>query len=150
MGPTQDSAPARQYERTGRDLRWAAFSVGADQMVTVRTDYWQSGPLGLQSGWQEYAVPVPSGALSPGTNSIYFDFATLHPTSTFVNALGTPCDFSLVVTSAGQEVGDFGRIFLDGTNMSPNDRGYNVAAILGPGNVSVERFDTHLDPGASG
>jgi hypothetical protein len=57
----------------------------------------------------------------------------------------------LVVQSAGQEVGDFGHIYVDGRNVSPNERGYNIV-VLNPESGAVEAtavFDTHLDDGAS-
>ena len=130
-------------------LRWAGFAAGRGQTVTVRTGRWQSEPLALQPGWQEYAVSVPAGALPPGTNSIYLDFATLQPTTTFVDALDDSCHSSLVVSSAGQEVGDFGHIYLNGTDISSNSRGYNIAVLRRPEEVVVESFDTHLDPNAS-
>ena len=56
---------------------------------------------------------------------------------------------TVVATSAGEEVGDFGRIFMDGTQVSPNGRGYNLAAICQTGPVAARTFDTHLDSGAS-
>jgi hypothetical protein len=58
---------------------------------------------------------------------------------------------SLVVQSAGEEVGDFGHIYVNGKDVSPNGRGYNVA-VLHPQTGQVERvasFDTHLDERAS-
>jgi len=94
-------------------------------------------------------VHMPAGALRPGTSSVYFDFETLYTTPAFLTALGDPCGFSLVATSAGQEVGDFGRIYLNGSNVSPNARGYNVAAIRTADQMTVQSFDTHLDPSAS-
>ena len=36
---------------------------------------------------------------------------------------------NLVVQSAGQEVGDFGHIYVDGQDVSPNERGYNVVVL---------------------
>jgi hypothetical protein len=54
----------------------------------------------------------------------------------------------VTVISAGEEVGDFGHIFVNGRDISPNRRGYNVA-IIQPGNLRTANFDTHLDPTAS-
>jgi acetyl esterase/lipase len=45
-------------------------------------------------------------------------------------------------------VGDFGHIFVNGRDISPNRRGYNVA-IIQSGNLRTANFDTHLDPTAS-
>jgi hypothetical protein len=55
------------------------------------------------------------------------------------------------VHSAGQEVGSFGHIYVDGQDVSPNQRGYNVA-VLDPQTgdvVQTAAFDTHEDPGAN-
>ena len=58
---------------------------------------------------------------------------------------------SIMVESAGQEVGDLGHIYVDGRNVSPEGRGYNLA-VMDPQTGVVEAtasFDTHLDEGAS-
>ena len=58
---------------------------------------------------------------------------------------------NLAVESAGQEVGDFGHIFVNGRDVSPNQRGYNVA-VIDQETGAVEQtasFDTHLDEAAS-
>jgi hypothetical protein len=50
-----------------------------------------------------------------------------------------------------QEVGNFGHIYVDGRDVSPGGRGYNVA-VIDPQTGAVEdtaNFDTHLDEGAS-
>ena len=41
---------------------------------------------------------------------------------------GIPGVSSLVVRSAGQETGDFAHVYADGSDLSPNRRGYNLAA----------------------
>jgi hypothetical protein len=51
---------------------------------------------------------------------------------------------SILVKSAGEEVGDFGHIYVDGRNVSPDERGYNVV-VLDAATGAVERtghFDT--------
>jgi hypothetical protein len=58
---------------------------------------------------------------------------------------------SLVVRSAGQEVGDFAHIYAGGADLSPNRRGYNLVA-WNPGDgrlLGADAFDTHGDPAAS-
>ena len=56
---------------------------------------------------------------------------------------------ALLVQSAGEEVGDFGHIYVNGVDVSPDQRGYNVAVIGPAGSLQTASFDTHLDPGAS-
>jgi hypothetical protein len=55
---------------------------------------------------------------------------------------------NITVLSAGEEVGDFGHIFVNGREISPNQRGYNVA-IIQADKIEMANFDTHLDPAAS-
>ena len=85
MGPTQDSAPARQYERTGGQgffggppspsvrIKWSPFAPTTGSLAAGAA---------VQDG-KSTPYLLPSGALPPGTNSIYFDFATFiqHPHS---------------------------------------------------------------------
>jgi hypothetical protein len=61
-----------------------------------------------------------------------------------------PAATALVVQSAGEEVGDFAHIHLNGIDLAPNERGYNLVALAPDGNVlATAVFDTHLDPSAS-
>jgi hypothetical protein len=57
---------------------------------------------------------------------------------------------SLLIRSAGEETGDFGHIYVNGVDLSPNRRGYNLVA-LDPADgrlLGAAAFDTHLDPAA--
>ena len=53
----------------------------------------------------------------------------------------------IVARSAGKDVGDFGHIYVNGEDVSPNQRGYNLVAIEpAAGRVlDAANFDTH-DP----
>ena len=55
----------------------------------------------------------------------------------------------VTVLSAGNEVGDFGHIYANGHEISPNQRGYNIAVIQPGVGPVAGNFDTHLDPAAS-
>jgi hypothetical protein len=56
-------------------------------------------------------------------------------------------DVSLLVRSAGQEVGDFAHIWLNGVDVASGERGYNLAAIDAEGRlVGSETFDTLAPP----
>ena len=105
----------------------------------------------------DYEFTVPAKAVQPGLNEIWLRFEELAPASQVrlslrdIGQTGVESPVNLVVQSAGQEVGDFGYIYVDGENVSPNQRGYNVA-VLDPQSGAVEQvaaFDTHLDEGAS-
>ncbi|MDH4209022.1 MAG: hypothetical protein OEV76_09110, partial [Anaerolineae bacterium] len=61
-----------------------------------------------------------------------------------VGQTGVESPVNILVKSAGEEVGDFGHIYVDGRNVSPDERGYNVV-VLGPMSGAVEgtgHFDT--------
>ena len=131
-----------------------AYTPGQGQSLQVRVNGWKSERLELEPGWQEYELGLP---IQPGLNEVWLHFAQDYPASGVqisprtIGTTGVESPVNLVVRSAGQEVGDFGHIYVDGRDISPDQRGYNVA-VLDPHTGSVEQiasFDTHLDPGAS-
>jgi hypothetical protein len=124
-------------------------SSGMGQRLTLRTGGWQSQPLALPPGWGEYQLALPSDATQAGLNEIIFEFERLYPVAWLPMVEGAPYA-ALLVQSAGEEVGDLGHIYLDGVEVSLNQRGYNLAVISPQGEVQSASFDTHLDPAASG
>jgi hypothetical protein len=85
-------------------------------------------------------------------NEIVFQFERVVPVtgihemaSTYmISRNGPQSPVNLVVRSAGSEVGDFGRIFVNGVDVSPNARGYNIV-VIDPQSGAVEAsaaFDT--------
>ncbi len=61
-----------------------------------------------------------------------------------------PGGTALVVRSAGEEVGDAAHIWLNGVDVAPNQRGYNLAAISQQGGLlGVDVFDTFAAAGES-
>jgi hypothetical protein len=111
----------------------------------------------LDQGWGEYDLEVPTKYVKAGLNEVRFRFAHLFPIedyrlgSYFIGGTATISPVSITVESAGQEVGDLGHIYVDGRNVSPEGRGYNLA-VIDPQTGAVEAtasFDTHLDQGAS-
>ncbi len=121
------------------------FAPGEGQRVAVSLNGWRSAPAPLARGWGDYAFSLPDGAVRPGLNEIHLDFDRVYPAASALPST-TP---ALLVQSAGEEVGDFGHIYVDGVDVSPNQRGYNVAIIGPAGSLRTASFDTHLDPGAS-
>jgi hypothetical protein len=118
------------------------FAPAEGQRLAVGVGGWRSPPLPLDPGWGEYALTLPAEAVDAGLNQIQLHFDRLYS----VSSLGQD---ALLVQSAGEEVGDFGHIYVDGVDVSPDGRGYNVAVISPQREVLVGSFDTHLDPGAS-
>jgi hypothetical protein len=135
-----------------------AFCPARGQALTAVFNGRQLDPIELDQGWGEYKLEVPAAYVKAGLNELRFRFTYLFPigdyrlASYFVGGMAAISPVSITVGSAGQEVGDFGHIYVDGRNISPEGRGYNLA-VIDPQTGVVEAtasFDTHLDEGASG
>jgi len=125
------------------------FVPGDGQRLVVRVDGWRSDPVSLNRGWGEYRLALPSQAIRPGLNEIRLDFDRLYPVTGLPVVDDSPSAVTVLVQSAGQEVGDLGHIYVNGVDVSPNQRGYNVAVIGPEGSIHAAAFDTHVDPNAS-
>lgn len=67
-----------------------------------------------------------------------------------LSALPGATNANLAVRSAGEEVGDFAHLYVNGEDVAPNTRGYNLAALTPDGRLlAAAAFDTHGDPQAS-
>jgi hypothetical protein len=106
--------------------------------------------LELAEGWHEYEVLLPEHLLRHGLNELSFRFHRLFPVESIrdgdysVGQTGVSSPVNILVKSAGEEVGDFGHIYVDGRNVSPDERGYNVV-VLDPTSGAMEArgyFDT--------
>ena len=118
--------------------------------------------LGQELGWLTFSVP-PNPARPP-ISDVRLRFAALAPISAVhaqtVIAAGSADRApslagmnlpDLLVRSAGSETGDFAHIYVDGRDLSPDQRGYNLVALLpGQGEIRPANFDTHADAAASG
>jgi hypothetical protein len=118
------------------------------QHLTIDIGGWQSASLPLRPGWGEYRLILPAEVVQTGLNQIQFHFERLYPATSLSGPEAG--DQAILVQSAGEEVGDFGHIYIDGVDVSPNQRGYNVAVISPQGDIQTASFDTFLDPAASG
>jgi hypothetical protein len=78
-------------------------------------------------------------------------FSVLRPIDDLARTLSRAGPAGLLVRSAGEETGDFGHIYVNGVDVSPNTRGYNLAALNPLDGRVLDRaaFDTHADPAAS-
>ncbi len=130
-------------------LRLRLYSPTA-QAAGVRVNGQAVGQLALQAGWGEYALPVPASAWRDGMNQVVLQFDRLVPAASVregnrsIGTTGVVSPVSLVVRSAGSEIGDFAHIFVDGVEASPNQRGYNIVVVdASTGRVEARRaFDT--------
>jgi hypothetical protein len=137
-------------------LTFRAYVPQPRQRATLEING-QAGPsLELAPGWQVYDVSLPASGVRPGLNEIWLRFeatlptASVHLSPRIIGRTGIESPVNLVVSSAGKEVGDFGLVYVDGKQVSPNRRGYNVV-VLDSKSGAVEQtacFDTHLDPEA--
>jgi hypothetical protein len=137
-------------------MSFRAYTPEAGQRLQVEANGQTVARIEMGAGWMAYEITVPASITRQGLNEIRFRFETLYPASDIrlsPRSIGGAGEspVHVVVQSAGQEVGDFGHIYVDGREVSPNRRGYNVA-VIHPESGQVERtaaFDTHLDEGAS-
>ena len=138
-------------------MTFQAYTPEEGQRLRVEANGQTVERIDLVPGWMDYELTLPSGTVHPGLNAIWLHSEQLAPASKVslsprtIGSTGAESPVNLVVQSAGQEVGDFGHIYVNGKDVSPNGRGYSIA-VLHPqtGQVeSVASFDTHLDEGAS-
>jgi len=146
---------------TGDEQRlcFRAWTPQSGQSVEVWVRGRRSASLDLAAGWGDYEVNLPAGAVQPGLNDFRLRFARLYsltdvtiPGESGTEVAGQTIAPPIVVQSAGLETGgnDLGHIYVDGRDLSPNRRGYNVVALNSAGDVlGSESFDTHLDSAAS-
>ena len=128
-------------------MRLPAGTETTPRAVYLELNSWRSASQHVTDMWQELSFELPAGVARPGLNDVYlyFEHVTTLPALNSEAAL-----VDVTVLSAGEEVGDFGHIFVNGYEVSPNERGYNIAHIQpGDHNISVASFDTHLEAGAS-
>jgi hypothetical protein len=106
--------------------------------------------LALSEGWHEYEVLLPKRLLRDGLNELRFRFDRLFPVEGIrdgdysLGQTNMSSPVNILVKSAGEEVGDFGHISVNGRNVSPDERGYNVV-VLDPASGAVQargHFDT--------
>jgi hypothetical protein len=138
-------------------LSFRAYAPGDGQRLRVELNGELLPWLDLAPGWADYDIDMPADTVREGLNEVWLHFASLFPAEQVrlsprtIGGTGVESPVNLVVQSAGQEVGDFAHIFANGVDVSPNERGYNVA-VFHPASgelVATAAFDTHLDENAS-
>ena len=110
-----------------------------ENVMRLSLNGWQSEPIDLPG---KATVTIPAEAVQTGLNEVFLHFEHLLPAQT----LGV----DLTVISAGEEGGNLAHIYLNGLDVSPNRRGYNIALVTHDGTLlATANFDTHSDPAAS-
>jgi hypothetical protein len=140
-----------------QQMTFQAYAPERGQQLLVEVNGEPVQEIAMSAGWSDYEVSLPSNTIHEGLNEVWLRFETLYPasqvhlSSRVIGRTGVESPVNLVVHSAGQEVGDLGHIYVEGQDVSPNERGYNLA-ILDPQTGAVvltAAFDTHGDPEAS-
>jgi hypothetical protein len=116
------------YRLAGRPL---AEITGRTHRLTIPADPHRAPSPRLTLDFGDAPTPAPQLASMP--SPIGTTGATLAPGVT------------LLVRSAGEEVGNLAEIWLNGRNVAPGSRGYNIAALSPTGDLwEVARFDTFI------
>jgi Interleukin-like EMT inducer len=138
-------------------IRLQGRSLAPNQQVSLVVNGREiaSGLMPEQPGW--LALDVPAAPDRPPLSDVRLRFTRLTPVAELsagrwaVGKTGAQSPVSILARSAGEETGDFAHLYVDGVDLSPDERGYNLVA-LEPlyGNVVAKAaFDTHADPAAS-
>jgi len=129
-------------------MRLPEAAQATSRSVYLELNGWQSTSQQVEKEWQEYTFEIPADIIQSHLSDLRLHFdgvTTLRPLRPETPAI------DVTVLSAGEEVGGFGHIFVNGYDVSPNQRGYNVA-IFGLGDtphLSTAYFDTFQDSAAS-
>ncbi|MEJ2210260.1 MAG: interleukin-like EMT inducer domain-containing protein [Anaerolineae bacterium] len=135
-------------------MSFRAYAPLAGQRMWLEAGDWRSDAVELAPGWHDYQLSLP---LQTGLNELWLHFEGLAPAAGVrqagraIGTTGVEAPTNLAVESAGLEVGALAHIYVDGRDVAPGGRGYNVA-VLDPATGQVLEtavFDTHLDEGAS-
>ena len=128
-------------------MRYPDLGENRPQSVRLSVNGWQSASTPLTAAWQDVIFNIPAHVARDGLNDVWLQFD--HVISVAPPTPGTPL-YDVTVISAGEEVGGFGEIYLNGHLRGTADRGYALVAFTpGTSRYRLGTFDTHLDASAS-
>ncbi len=137
------------------ELRLALYSPAA-QTLSARLDGREIASSQLQKGVNHLALPLPPQADGfPRSLELHAsrtaDPSALTMGTRNIGATGANSPVHITVRSAGKDTGDFGHIYVNGVDRSPNRRGYNLVALTPDTGqvIAAGTFDTH-DPRTPG
>jgi len=141
-------------------LELQVWSPAADQVISLTINGQDGESATLDSGWNQVQIGLPQRAIAVGLNDLHLRFGTMYDQAgVAASANLEACDipksaniWSMVVQSAGMDSGgsDLGHVHVNGVDLSPNQRGYNIVALGSQGDLLHQAsYDTHLDPSAS-
>jgi hypothetical protein len=127
-----------------------AAAAGPGQTLSVRVNGVDTDAQPLPETWSELTFDLPADALGGQVNDVRLRFGQTYPVGD-VLAQSMLAPAGLLVESAGLEAGNYAHIWLNGVDIAPNQRGYNLALIDSQTwqPRAVAAFDTHADPSAS-
>jgi hypothetical protein len=140
-----------------KNMSFRVWSPGPRQTIRVDLNGHILPGLDLAEGWGEYELVLPEDGVRPGLNRLDLRFSRLFPVGGVLSE-GPPLGQSnisvpvnILAKSAGQEVGDFGHIYLNGENVSLEGVGFNVVALDSTTGVILDRqqFNTFASEWAS-
>lgn len=128
----------------------AAQAAGPGQSLALAVNGHRTAAQPLPQTWTELTFDLPPATLKAAANTVDLLFGKTYSVEE-VRAAGLLPAVNLLVESAGLESGNYGHIWLNGRDVSPDSRGYNLAIIDGrSGHLrAAGGFDTHADPAAS-
>jgi hypothetical protein len=104
----------------------------------------------------DFSIAVPAALATESVDRLTIQFAgrgapvaSLAKEPAPVGDTGTtlPAGVAIAVRSAAEQVGDFAQIWLNGVNVAPGERGYNMAALTPDGALlEAVQFDTFASP----
>ena len=111
------------------------YAPTPSQTVKVNVNGNLIGALTTQRGWRDYQVRVMQDVWQTGMNQIVLQFDALEPIASVhegeftIGKTGVQSPVSMVVRSAGSEIGDFAHVYVNGADAAQNAIGYNVVVI---------------------
>lgn len=120
-------------------------------------------PQSLPAGWNQIELSLPARLIDPTLTELRLEFSTLFDAARLdlthtsmappasIGTTGVTSPVPVVVESAGQEVGDFAHIYVNGTDVAHNTIGYNLA-VINPTDgtmIGTAAFDIANDPFAA-
>jgi hypothetical protein len=133
-------------------LTLRAMAPQAGQRISASLNGVPVGNASLSAAsaaWQSVAFDLPASAVRQGLNELTFTYDRPLPllAGQPIGKTGSLAPVNVVVRSAGQEAGDYAHIYVNGSDVTANRRGYNLA-VINPQTGVVEQtaaFDTFAD-----
>ena len=136
---------------TGRAYRLTlrAMAPQPGQRITASLNGSPVDSAWLSTAWQSVTFDLPASAIGAGLSELTFAYDRSLPllAGQPIGKTGALAPVNIVVRSAGQEGGDYAHIYVNGSDVTANRRGYNLA-VINPQTGAVEQtaaFDTFAD-----